>query len=98
MAQKSQSHEMGMHTEQLGGRTQQRFFEPAEAENFVYPDAFDVDVKQRKELDAGKLSRKDINLKISEMTAQGSGTINSEKRTDGREVVGTSRSRWRQEQ
>ena len=28
---------MGLHTEQLGGRTQQRFFSPEEAENFVYP-------------------------------------------------------------
>ena len=37
------SHEMGMHTEQLAGRTQQVFFSPAEDENFVYPDAPDVD-------------------------------------------------------
>src|SRR3546814_6739060 len=75
MAQKSQSHEMGMHTEQLGGRTQQRFFEPAEAENFVYPDAVDVDFNKRTELDAGKLSSKDINLKIRELMAQGYGNI-----------------------
>jgi hypothetical protein len=29
---------MGMHTEKLGGRTQQRFFSPTEEENFLYPD------------------------------------------------------------
>ncbi len=75
MAQKSQSHEMGMHTEQLGGRTQQRFFKPEEAENFVYPDAFDVDFNKRTEFDATKLSSKDINLRIRELMSQGYGTI-----------------------
>ena len=35
------SHEMGMHTEQLAGRTQQVFFSAEEDENFTYPGAFD---------------------------------------------------------
>ena len=31
------SYEMGMHTEQLAGRTQQVFFRPEEEERFLYP-------------------------------------------------------------
>ena len=31
------SYDMGMHTEQLSGRTQQIFFSPEDEENFVYP-------------------------------------------------------------
>ena len=42
---KEQSHDMGMHTETLKGRTQQRFFSPAEEENFLYPWAYDVDIE-----------------------------------------------------
>ena len=33
---KSKSQSMGMHTEVLTGRTQQKFFNPDEAENFYY--------------------------------------------------------------
>ena len=46
------SHEMGMHTEGLLGRTQQRFFDIAE-ENVGYgsPDAPDVDFNKRAEID-----------------------------------------------
>ena len=32
------SHDMGLHTEQLAGRTQQRFFDIAEEESFLYPE------------------------------------------------------------
>ncbi|WP_119462406.1 GXGXG motif-containing protein [Rhodospirillaceae bacterium SYSU D60014] len=69
------SHEMGMHTEQLAGRTQQRFFSPEEEENFVYPGSFDVDFNKRTELDAGPLDAKQINLKLRELMSQGYGTI-----------------------
>ena len=55
---------MGMHTEQLSGRTQQRFFTPSEEENFTYPEAYDVDFNKRAELDCGPLSPRDVNLKI----------------------------------
>jgi glutamate synthase domain-containing protein 3 len=75
MVQITQSHEMGMHTEQLAGRTQQRFFKPEEAENFVYPGSYDVDFNKRTEFDAGKLGTKEINLKIRELMSQGYGTI-----------------------
>ncbi len=69
------SYEMGLHTEQLGGRTQQVFFSPAEEENFVQPDSFDVDFNKRAEFDAGEIDIKAINLKIRELMAEGYGTI-----------------------
>ena len=40
---KSKSQSMGMHTEVLTGRTQQKFFNPDEAENFFYFGTHDVD-------------------------------------------------------
>jgi hypothetical protein len=58
------SYEMGMHTEQLAGRTQATFFHPAEEENFLYPDAPDVDFNKRTEFDAAPLDTKAINLEI----------------------------------
>ena len=73
MAHKSD--QMGMHTEQLAGRTQQRFFSPEEDENFVYPGSFDVDFNKRAEFDASALDSKEINLKLRELMSQGYGTI-----------------------
>ncbi len=40
------SHEMGLHEEQLAGRTQQRFFSASEEENFTYPWAYEVDTNK----------------------------------------------------
>ena len=50
--QEQRSHEMGMHAEQLAGRTQQVFFSATEEEGFVYPTASDVDFNKRAEFDA----------------------------------------------
>ena len=75
MALRTKSHDMGMHTEQLAGRTQQRFFSPEEGENFTYPDSFEVDFNKRAEFDAGPLSPKEINLKLRELMSKGYGTI-----------------------
>jgi glutamate synthase domain-containing protein 3 len=69
------SHEMGMHTEQLRGRTQQVFFTPEEQERFVYPFAFDVDFNKRAEIDAAEMDSKSVNLKLRELMAEGHGTI-----------------------
>jgi hypothetical protein len=69
------SQEMGMHTEQLRGRTQQVFFRPEEEERFVYPDAFDVDFNKRAEFDAGEMDPNAVNLKIRELMRDGHGTI-----------------------
>jgi len=75
MALKPKSFDLGMHTEKLTGRTQQRFFTPDEEENFLYPTAFDVDFNKRAEFDADKLSATEINLKLRELMSQGHGSI-----------------------
>ena len=75
MALRTKAHDMGMHTEQLAGRTQQRFFSPEEGENFTYPDSFDVDFNKRAEFDAGPLTTKEISLKLRELMSKGYGTI-----------------------
>jgi glutamate synthase domain-containing protein 3 len=66
---------MGMHTEQLAGRTQQRFFSPEEEENFFYPGSYEVDFNKRAEFDAGPLTATQINLKLRELMSEGYGTI-----------------------
>lgn len=69
------SHDMGLHDEQLKGRTQQRFFSAGEDENLTYPWAFAVDPAQVAEIDAVDMETTAINLKIRELLAQGYGTI-----------------------
>ena len=52
------SHEMGMHTERLSGRSQQEFFDIDLSEARTAsrcPNAFDVDFNKRAEIDAGEL-------------------------------------------
>jgi methylamine---glutamate N-methyltransferase subunit B len=66
---------MGLHSEQLAGRTQERFFSAEEGERFTYPGAFAVDVAQAAEVDAGPLTAREVNLKIRELLSQGYGTI-----------------------
>ena len=70
-----QSHQMGMHTEQLAGRTQQVFFDAEEGDNFTYPTAPDVDFNKRAEFDAAELDGMAVNLKIRELMESGHGTI-----------------------
>ena len=69
------SHDMGLHTEQLAGRTQQRFFDVTEEENFLYPEAFAVDFNKRAQIDAADMAATEINLKIRDLMAQGHGSI-----------------------
>ncbi|HUF43924.1 MAG TPA: GXGXG motif-containing protein, partial [Aestuariivirgaceae bacterium] len=71
------SHELGMHTEALRGRTQQRFFDVSDAAvgGFAYPDAPDVDFNKRAEFDAAALSPRDVNLHIRDLIKRGFGTI-----------------------
>src|SRR5882757_9480573 len=75
MALRTKSHDMGMHTERLAGRTQQRFFEPDAAENFTYPGAYEVDFNKRTEFDATKLTPTEINHKLRDLMSKGYGTI-----------------------
>jgi glutamate synthase domain-containing protein 3 len=69
---------MGMHDEQLAGRTQQMFFKPSKLsteENLTYPGAFAVDFAKETEVDAASMSTREINLKIRELMQQGYGSI-----------------------
>jgi methylamine---glutamate N-methyltransferase subunit B len=76
---KAQTHaslEMGMHTEALGGRSQQRFFDISEGGiGFGYPDAPDVDFNKRAEIDCTSREPRDVNHEIRSLIKQGYGTI-----------------------
>jgi glutamate synthase domain-containing protein 3 len=70
------SHEMGMHSESLRGRSQQRFFDITEEKvGFGYPDASDVDFNKRAEIDCDGLDSKQINLHIRDLIKRGYGTL-----------------------
>ena len=69
------SHELGMHTEQLEGRSQQRFFSAAEEEHFCQPYTEDVDFDRAAEFDAADLHQREINAKIRSLMKDGYGTI-----------------------
>jgi glutamate synthase domain-containing protein 3 len=75
MALRTKATELGMHTEQLAGRTQQRFFHPEEESRFTYPDAFTVDFARKAEIDAANLESTAINLRIRELMREGHGTL-----------------------
>ena len=61
---KSKAQSMGMHTEVLTGRTQQKFFNPDEAENFYYFGTYDVDFNKRTDLDVMNMSAPEANKEI----------------------------------
>lgn len=69
------SHDMGLHSEQLAGRTQQTFFSPSEEENFVYPWAYEVDFDKTSEFDASGMTISAINTKLRDLMKQGYGSI-----------------------
>ena len=69
------SHEMGMHTEPLAGRSQRVFFSATEEDNFLYAGAYEVDFNKRAEFDAAEMTARQINLKIRQLMAAGHGTI-----------------------
>jgi glutamate synthase domain-containing protein 3 len=69
------SHGMGLHQEQLAGRTQQVFFSPAAEDNFLYPESFDVDLDNKVEFDAGEMEISAINLRIRDLMQAGHGHI-----------------------
>jgi len=75
MAITTKATDLGMHTEQLAGRTQQRFFRSEEQERFTYPQAFEVDFKKRAEFDAAAMTSSEVNLKLRELMRQGFGSI-----------------------
>jgi methylamine---glutamate N-methyltransferase subunit B len=69
------SYDMGMHTEQLSGRTQQIFFSPEDEENFVYPWAPEVDYNKRSELDVADMTPNEINKSLKALMNEGYGSI-----------------------
>jgi methylamine---glutamate N-methyltransferase subunit B len=75
MATTTKATGLGMHTEQLAGRTQQRFFRSEEQERFTAPQAFEVDYRKRAEFDAAAMTTSEINLKLRELMRQGFGSI-----------------------
>jgi glutamate synthase domain-containing protein 3 len=77
-AQELLSHEMGMHTEPLGGRSKLAFFDIDLDEphhGFSLPNAFDVDFNKRAEIDAAELPPNAVNLRIRQLMQDGYGTI-----------------------
>ena len=83
MALMTRATDAGMHTEQLAGRTQQRFFRPEEESRFTYPHAFEVDYGKRAEFDAADLEPTQINLKLRELMSQGGKVSALRRRMDG---------------
>ncbi len=76
--QERMSHEMGMHTEKLGGRSRQTFFDIdlSETEHgFSLPNAYDVDFNKRAEIDASNLPANAVNLRLRELMQDGYGTV-----------------------
>jgi len=69
------STEMGMHSEQLAGRTQQTFFSAEEGERYLYPGAYEVDFDKRAEFDAQNMEITAVNLKIRGLMEEGFGHI-----------------------
>ena len=71
---KTKAQSMGLHSEVLTGKTQQKFFNPDEAENFFYWGAYDVDFNKRTDLDVKDMDCKEANRNIDELMSQGYGT------------------------
>ena len=74
-ADRHKSHDMGLHAEQLAGRTQQVFFSPEEGANYTYPEGFDVDFTKTATIDAAELDGPEVNLRIRELMGEGYGHI-----------------------
>ena len=62
--QAHESYELGMHTEQLSGRTQQVFFSAEESDNLVYPWAPEVDFDKSGEIEITVKLKEDLVRKI----------------------------------
>jgi len=76
--QERKSHEMGMHTEQLAGRSQRKFFDIDLSEQhhgFGLPNTFDVDFNKRAEIDASNMDARAVNARIRELMKEGCGSI-----------------------
>ncbi|MGH6864962.1 MAG: hypothetical protein ACREDO_02000 [Methyloceanibacter sp.] len=76
--QDRRAQEMGLHAEQLKGRSIEKFFDidlSEEHQGFSLPNAFDVDFNKRAEIDASNMPAKAVNLRLRELMQEGYGTI-----------------------
>ena len=64
---KTKAQSMGMHSEVLTGRTQQKFFNPDEGENLYYFGTYDVDFNKRTELDVKEMTAPEANKEIDNL-------------------------------
>ena len=98
LSKKSKSQSMGMHAEVLKGRTQQRFFDSEEAENFYYFGNYDVDFNKRTELDVKNKIHHQLpqvtKAKYPEMRSDRKKIIICLNRSEERRVGKECRSRW----
>jgi len=69
------SHEMGLHQEQLKGKTQQRFFSIDESENLTYFHSNEVDTSKTATIDALDMTPREINREIRALMEKGVGDI-----------------------
>ena len=69
------SHEMGLHQEQLKGKTQQRFFSIDESENLTYFHSHEVDTSKTATIDALDMTPREINREIRALMEKGIGDI-----------------------
>ena len=70
--------EMGLHTEQLKGRSIEKFFDidlDEATHGFSLPDAYDVDFNKRAEIDASNMTAVTVNQAIRELMQDGYGTM-----------------------
>ncbi len=72
---KDKSHEMGLHQEQLKGKTQQRFFSIDESENLTYFQSNEVDTSKTATIDALDMTPREINREIRALMEKGVGDI-----------------------
>ncbi len=78
MAQLNKTHEsddLGLHEEQLAGRTHQAFFSAGEEENLVDPSACEVDFEKLARFDAAEMTSPEIGLRIRQLIEQRHGHI-----------------------
>ena len=72
---KETSQEMGLHDEQLKGRTQKKFFSIDESENLTYFHSHEVDTSKTATIDALDMTPREINREIRELMEKGIGDI-----------------------
>jgi hypothetical protein len=76
--QERRSYEMGLHAEQLKGRSIQKFFDinlDEAPHGFSLPGSCDVDFNKRAEIDSSNMPTNAVNLRIRELMQEGYGTI-----------------------